>query len=146
QAYLAGVDGGMCLDDGCLAALAKTVNAGRALRISVAPFAPKLVLTATVVRADGIRLVALTGREYPKEPDRPLADSFHFAVRQLLAELSLDGRDVVPLVPVGPAPEAAKVALPGPDLLPWGLAAGGAAALGVGTWLQLDAAGKWNQL
>jgi hypothetical protein len=65
--YLATQPRKSCLDDDdCLAKLARAVGAAKTLRVSIAPYAQKLIASARIVGANGLQLQAIGNKEYPR--------------------------------------------------------------------------------
>jgi hypothetical protein len=106
--------------DACLGELAAKTGAARALLVTASPYAPKLILTARVVRKDGSLVRAIESRAFDKPPGPPRPEAVREALAALLAELELQVPDPSPLVEHrGPRPPQGSTDTtppPGPTL------------------------------
>jgi hypothetical protein len=101
--------GGSCGgDDQCLAELARATGAARGVFVTLAPYTPRVIVSAKIVTVTGA--VRTTTREFPKSGGLPRA--VRNALKRFLSELDVDltAPIVEPLVapapPDGPTPVA----------------------------------------
>lgn len=112
SAFLAGRGARSCGGaEDCLAQLAQSCGAARALYITLYPNRPKMLFTAKVVGADG-RVEKMVGSfEVARPKGKPTAEAVRGGLQQLLqVGVQLDALDLAPLVPA--APPAEEVAPP----------------------------------
>ncbi len=120
----------------CLVALARHTRASHALLVTLAP--PTLVLSATVVGADGKLVRSVAPRPFPKQSGLSRPEQIRQALRALLAELDLphlppiSQNQSIPAEPAEPAPPVPGGGRDGQGLRIGAYAAGGTAvALGI---------------
>ena len=85
-------------DEACLAELAKATSAGSSLWVTLAPFSPKLVVSAKLIRADGSTARSVGGLEFEKAQKAPTQDDVRNAFKKLFATLRLTSPELVSLV------------------------------------------------
>jgi len=157
--FLEAVHGGVCIENACLARLARAVKADVAVRVTIAPHAPQLALSGKVV--DPLEIDVLSAApSFPKGKD--LVASAREALRHVLTlELMLGDPELERLVqhPEPPHPPPA-VMPPLPPAVPpkppedsrawmrparyWAVGIAGA-GLAAGALLQWQSAASWRE-
>jgi hypothetical protein len=166
--FLARREGGTCAgDEGCLAQLARSCGASRALYVTVYPYRPRMVFVGKLVRADGLLERSVSNVEVTRPQGRLRPEMIRPGIEKVLSEgLHLETLDLEPLavasspvdapsaaVAVAPAAAQAPSAVPASVLAPVPPARGasgqriaayaclgaGAVALGIGTALFVSA-------
>lgn len=91
--------GGSCGgDDACLAELAKSTGSTNALWVTFAPFSPKMVVSAKVIRPDGSTARSVLGLEFEKASKNPTQHDVRGAFKKLFETLRLTSPELVSLV------------------------------------------------
>jgi len=109
--FLAHRDGGSCAgEEACLAELARTCGAARALYVTVYPYRPRMVLGGKLVRADGLLERSVSNVEVSRPQGRPRPEMIRPGIEKVLSEgLHLETLDLEPL-PVASTPPDVPVA------------------------------------
>lgn len=98
RSFLEGQGGSCQGKEACLAQLAKAAKANSALWVTLAPFTPKIVMSAKLVRADGSVARSVAGLEFEKSARSPSSDDIRKACRKLFDTLRLTELELPSLV------------------------------------------------
>lgn len=135
-------------DDKALADLARNNRAARALSVMVVTRPQKWLVTAKIVRSDGLLERFLSDQTYDRPASGGLDGPLRSALRQTLLDLRVDALELYPLVPAPaqPAPSAPGMASrAGISPLSLSLIAGGGAMLGLGGFLSWSSMRTWDE-
>jgi hypothetical protein len=107
--FLARREGGSCAgDEGCLAQLARTCGASRALYVTVYPYRPRMVFVGKLVRADGLLERSVSNVEVTRPQGRLRPEMIRPGIERVLSEgLHLETLDLEPLPVASSAPDVA---------------------------------------
>src|SRR4051794_38571080 len=102
RSFLEGQGGSCQGKEACLASLAKAAKANSALWVTLAPFTPKIVVSAKVVRSDGSVARSVAGLEFDKATRNPTHDDVRKAFKKLFDTLRLTSPEIPSLVEENP--------------------------------------------
>jgi hypothetical protein len=137
----------------CMAALARSLGADRAVVVTIAPFVPrKLLLSALVVGRDGSVIQSLNAVEYPRAAGSQLERAIESALSDFIPRLDFSSNPVPPQLSaqaISSAPEQQVLAHSSPtgrqNLAVGGLFLG-AAFLGLGTWGMFESTSRYHSI